>query len=402
MFYKLLAGVKVIEYGNQISGPYCAKIFADLGADVIKIEEPGHGDDSRRLGPFPKDVRDPEDSGLYLYLNMNKRGITLDPGSKTGKAIFAELMRSCDVLIENNSPGRMAELGIDYPRLKAIKPNIVMTSITPFGQSGPYRDFKGCELLSAHMGGVGYASLREQRVSDEPIKLPAHLLSFQAGLSAAVATSAATYRQMLTGAGHFIDVSEQECAMQNLFNVFLYYQYGKQIPSRTDRWSKAPFHILRCKDGYVVHAFVQEYQWRRFVEVMGNPDWAESELFKDYPTRGLYWDALKPLLEDWTMQHTMEEIYRKSQVNGAPIGAVYTAKEILNDRQLLARGFFVEVARRARDSLKYPGVPYRFSGASREQPSAAPLLGQHNEDVYCGQLGYTRAELEKLRAARIV
>ena len=277
-----------------------------------------------------------------------------------------------------------------------------MTSITPFGQTGPYKDYKGCELVNTHMGGVGYISTREGDISKEPIKYPAHLFSFQAGLSAAAATLGALYHQSVTGLGEQLDVSEQESVIQNLNSAIARYSYAKQIVSRTDVLSVAPPHILPCKDGYIYHAFVEEHQWRRFVEVMGHPDWADNELFKDASTRAKYWDALKPLLLEWTMEHTVEEIYRRSQERGAPVGAVRTADQVLNDRQMAARGFFVEIEHQETGKLKYPGVPYTFSEIQREAPVAAPLLGQHNEEIYCGRLGYTKRDLAKLKEAGVI
>ena len=215
-------------------------------------------------------------------------------------------------------------------------------------------------------------------------------------MSASVGTVGALFNQSVTGEGTYLDVSEQESIIQNLHAILRYY-YKKQIVSRTDVLDRAPSHILPCKDGYIHHANLEESQWRAFVDLMGNPDWAESELFKDYETRSKYWDALRPLLLEWTMEHTMDEIYRGSQARGSAIGAVYTAKEMLVDRQMAAREFFVEVEHPENGKLKYPGVPYRFSGIPREMPMAAPLLGQHNEEIYCGRLGYTKRDLGRLK-----
>jgi len=402
MFYKVLDGVKIIEYGNLISAPFCAKMLADIGAEVIKIEEPGHGDDSRRQEPFYKDIPGAERSGLFQYLNMNKLGITLNPETTTGKKIFIELLKKADILIENNPPKRMKELGLSYEFIKQINPSIVMTSITPFGQTGPYRDYKGGELVTTHMGVVGNISTREGDISREPIKYPAHLFSFQAGLSAAAGTLGAFYHQRVTGSGTQLDVSEQESVFQNLNAATARYAYAKQIISRTDVLSVAPSHILPCKDGYIYNALAEEHQWWRFVEVMGHPDWADNELFKDATSRAKYWDALKPLLLEWTMQYTVEEIYRNSQAKGIPIGAVRTADQVLEDKQMAARGFFVEVEHPENGKLRYPGVPYRFSDIKREPPAAAPFLGQHNEEIYCGRMGYTRQEMEKLKEAGVI
>lgn len=401
MFYKVLDGVKVIEYGNLISAPFCAKIFADMGAEVIKIEQPCCGDDSRRMEPFMNDIPGLERSGLFQYLNMNKKGITLNPETATGRKILLQLLKEADVFIENNPPKRMKALKLDYARVKQVNLRIVMTSITPFGQTGPYKDYKSSELINAHMGGVGYDSVREVDISREPIKAPAHIFGFQAGLSAATATVAAVFQQSVTGEGTYLDVSEQESIIQNMHSVFRYY-YNKQIVNRTDVLDRAPAHILPCKDGYIHHANMEESEWWRFVDLMGNPEWAKNELFADYTLRSQYWDALKPLILDWTKDHTMDEIYRGSQERGSAIGALYTAKDMLSDRQMAARGFFVEADHPEIGKLQYPGVPYRFSGIPKEQPSTAPLLGQNNEEILCGDLGYTKKDLVKFREAGVI
>jgi CoA:oxalate CoA-transferase len=402
MFYNVLNGVKVVEFGNLISAPFCAKMLADVGAEVIKIEEPGRGDDSRRLEPFLNDVPGIERSGLFQYLNMNKLGITLNPEASTGKKIIVELLKNADIFVENNSPDRMKKLGLSYNFIKQINPRIVMTSITPFGQTGPYNNYKGGELIAIHMGVVGNISTREGDISKEPIKYPAHLFSFQAGLSGAAGTLGALYKQKITGLGTHLDVSEQESVVQNLNAATARYSYGKQIVSRTDVLSVAPSHILPCKDGYIYNALAEEHQWWRFVEVMGHPDWADNELFRDATSRAKYWDALKPLLLEWTMQHTVEEIYRVSQGKGIPIGAVRSADQVLADKQMVARGFFVEVEHPENGKLQYPGVPYRFSEINRESPQAAPLLGQHNEDIYCGRMDFTKRDLDRLKEANVI
>jgi crotonobetainyl-CoA:carnitine CoA-transferase CaiB-like acyl-CoA transferase len=402
MFYKVLDGVKVIEYGNFVSAPFCAKILADLGAEVIKIEEPCCGDDSRRAEPFLKDIPGLERSGLFQYLNMNKLGITLNPETATGKEIFSVLLKMADIFIENNPPKKMKALGLTYKFVKEINPRIVMTSITGFGQTGPYKDFEGGELIAAHMGGVGYISMREGDVFKEPIKLPAHLFSFQAGLNASVGTLGALFHQSTTGSGEFLDISEQECVIQNLNSSIARYSYAKQIMNRTDAASHAPFHILPCKDGYICAAFVEETEWRRFVEVMGHPEWADNELFKDFASRAKYWDALKPLMLEWSMQYTVEEIYRQSQEKAVPMGAVRTASQVLQDKQMAAREFFVEVEREGTGKLIFTGVPYRFSEIQRETPLASPLLGQHNEEILCGRLGYKKRDLARLKEAGVI
>jgi crotonobetainyl-CoA:carnitine CoA-transferase CaiB-like acyl-CoA transferase len=212
----------------------------------------------------------------------------------------------------------------------------------------------------------------------------------------------AFYHQRATGAGTQLDVSEQESVIQNLNSVIARYSYSGQIVSRTDVLDIAPHHILPCKDGYIYLSFVEEHQWRRFVDVMGHPDWADNELFKDSSSRSHYWDALKPLILEWTMQHTVNDIYRTSQEKSVPVGAVRTADQVLTDEQMASREFFVDVEHHETGKLTYPGVPYHFSKIARESPVAAPLLGQHNEAVYCGRLGYSKQDMARLEEAGVI
>ena len=186
-------------------------------------------------------------------------------------------------------------------------------------------------------------------------------------------------------------------------NTVYNYSYAKHIASRAGVLTVAPHHLLPCKDGYIHNGFVREEHWRRFVnEVMGHPAWADAEIFKDYQTRAQHWDELRPLILEWTMERTVDEIYRSSQEKRVPIGAVYTAEQVLKDRQMAARGFFVEVEHPEVGKLKYPGVPYLFSDIKREAPEAAPLLGQHNEEIYCTRLGYSKQNLVKMEEAGII
>jgi crotonobetainyl-CoA:carnitine CoA-transferase CaiB-like acyl-CoA transferase len=333
---------------------------------------------------------------------MSKLGVTLNLETTTGKKIFGELLKNADVFVMNYPLKRIKELSLTYEYVKQINTRIVMTCITPFGLTGPYKDYKGGELVNTHLGGVGYLSTREGDVSKEPLKYPAHLFSFQAGLSAAAATLGSVYRQRVSGEGMLLDASEQESVIQNLNAAIARYSYTKQISRRTDVLNMAPHHILPCKDGYIYASFVQEHQWRRFVDVMGHPDWADSELFANAEIRSQYWDALKPLMLEWMMQHTVEEIYRWSQEKGIPLGAVRTADQVLKDKQMLAREFFVDVEREDTGKLTYPGVPYRFSGIQREAPAAAPFLGQHNEEIYCKRMTYTKQDLIKLNETGVI
>lgn len=402
MLYRMLEGVSVIEYGNLVSAPFCTKVLADLGAEVIKIEDPDRGDDARRCGPFSHDIPGKDRSGLFLFTNMNKLGVTLNLRTAKGKDIFAELIKNTNIFVENYSPSVMKTLGISYEYVKMINPGIIMTSITPFGQTGPYRDYKGSELINAHMGGAAYAASFDNDVSKEPIKMAARFFSFQAGLSAAMVSIGALYYQNLTGLGEHIDVSEQESVVQNLLYPFSFYDSTKEINPRIDALNRNSNRILPCKDGYIYPAFTKEEEWRRLLKVMGDPDWGDSELFKDSNSRNNNWDALRMLVSEWTTKHTMGEIVQWCQENHIAVAPVNTAENLLDSRQLAARKFFIEVEHVECGKLKYPGLPFIPSDVPKEASTPAPLLGQHNKEIYGSRLGYSDDDLVRLHEAKVI
>lgn len=400
---RALEGVKVIEYGNLVSAPFCGKILRDLGAEVIKIEETGVGDSARRTGPFLADIPHPERSGLFLYLNSGKLSITLNLRTTTGVEIFKQLVRDSDIFIENNPPKVMKELGIDYQSLKGVKPNLIMTSITLFGQTGPYRDYKSSELTSFHMSGMAYVTPRMAKdTSQEPLKVSSRLADFYTGLCAAAGALSALFAREAVGSGQHVDISQLESLIPVMDIPIAFYSALNRISTRVSPMLGAPWHILACKDGYVHIAGLEERHWQRLVELMGNPEWADEQLFQDATSRGEYWDALEPLISTWTMEHTKEEIYHQGQAMGIPIGPVYTMEDMANSKHLAARRFFVDIEHPETGKVKYPGVPYRFSETSCSVERPAPLLGQHNKEVYCHRLNYTQRDLVKFREAGII
>ncbi|MFC1986939.1 CaiB/BaiF CoA transferase family protein [Chloroflexota bacterium] len=230
-----LSGLKVLEYSEFISGPYCGKLLANLGAEVIKVEPPGLGDKARSWGPFPNDIPHPEKSGLFLYLNTNKLGVTLNMGTVAGIKIFTELVKQVDVLIESNPPHEMEWLGLDYEYLHQINPKLVVTSITLFGQTGPYHDYKGCDLIGLHTGGEAFINPSEgvdDLEQEPPLKVPAHSGDTWAGLSAAICTMAAVTTQQATGVGQHVDLSQQDAIAYMPCQEFGQYNYGGTVYHR--------------------------------------------------------------------------------------------------------------------------------------------------------------------------
>ncbi len=400
---RALSGLRVVEYSEFVAGPYCGRLLAGLGAEVIKVEKPGVGDKARNWGPFPQDLPHPEKSGLFLFLNMNKLGVTLNVESAQGAKIFRELVKRADVLIESNPPKEMTRLGLDYENLSKLNPSLVMTSITPFGQTGPYRDFKGCDLINSHMSGEAFGNPAEgvDNVEQEPpLKTPAHTGDFMTGLSAAVCTMSAVFGRLANGTGQHIDLSQQE-ALASVGRQELAFYLCEGTPHTRQKGRKRRGGILYpCKDGYVciwAGPFL-----KALIEMIGNPDWAQTELFQDPTLLSQYMEEFNRLVTAWTMEHTAEEIDRAAIAKGVPCSPVRTVAELVNDEQLAFREFFVEIDHPVAGRLKYPGAPYKLSATPWKAARPAPLLGEHNEQVYCQMLGYSRPDLVRMRQAGVI
>ena len=397
-----LEDIKVVEYGNLISAPYCSKLLADLGAETVKIENPGQGDIARGKGPFLKDIPGGERSGLFLYLNINKRGITLNLEKTAGREIFKKLIENADILIEDTKPGAMAALGLGYNELKSINPSLVMTSITSFGQTGPYKGYKGSDLTSWHMSGVGIITPRHVGTTEqEPLRVT-QMADFITGMTAAVATLCALHVQRQTGLGQQVDVSALEALARLSGWSLSYWPYEHRSLTRADRTNFAPYHFIKCKDGWVFAACSEDHHWQRFVDMMGNPEWAEQELFQDKISRGTHWESLEPLIEDWTMRYSRAEIFDMAKTHKLPLAPLNSVAEVVENRQLQAREFFVNIEHPTAGKLTYPGVPYKSSVPAWSIRRPAPMLGQHNDDIYCNQLGYTETELAEMYEAGVI
>lgn len=400
---QLLDDVKVLEYGSLISAPYCGKLLADLGADVIKIEEPKEGDITRKKEPFLNDTPGSDRSGLFLYLNTNKRGVTLNINTKTGQEIFKKLAQKVDILIEDTKPGTLDKLGIGCKDLNAINPALVVSSVTPFGQTGPYKDYKGSDLIAWHMSGAGYVTPRNIGTDkQEPLRI-LQMADFLSGMALAVSTLCALRVQRHNGTGQQVDVSglEAEAALFTPWTTS-YWPYEHYSPSRASKATVVPYAFIQCKDGYLFTSCPEEHQWRRFVDMMGNPEWGNSPLFADRASRGQYWDSLEPLIRDWAMQYTKQEIFAMAKVKGVPIAPVSSIAEVLDTQQLKGRNFFVPVEHPETGKVTYPGLPYRIPGVEWTVRYPAPRLGQHNEEIYCGELGFSKKELSQMSAKGII
>ena len=397
-----LSDLKVVELGHFISGPYCGKLLADFGAEVIKVEEPRGGDEARRRGPFPGTSPHPEKSGLFLYLNTNKMSITLNIESATGREVFKRLMEKADVLIEDYSPGTLDRLGMGYEYLGRINPGLVVTSITPFGQEGPYRYYRAYHLNSFHASGQGYLlptySPDDRR---EPVKGAALTGDYDCGLCAAVATLAAIQARRLTGRGQHVDISKQE-ALATLQRVEIgeFPNIGKLEKRTTSR--PVVGRLVHCKDGYEVLMATDDRQWQGIVSLMDNPEWASEAWCRDMTVRGENAEKINALIGDWSKDYTKDEVHHRGQTRGALTAPVNTVAELVASPQLNERGFFVDMVHPEAGSFRCIGAPFKMSGTPWELRRHTPLLGEHTDEVYCGRLGYARQDLVRMREAGVI
>ena len=396
-----LPGVRVLEYGRLVAAPYASKLLADLGADVIKVEDPG-GDPARKCGPFPEDRPHPENSGLFLYLNTSKSGVTLNMDSAEGCRLFGELAARSDVLIEDTPPGQMASWGLDFATLHEQNQRLVMVSITPFGQTGPCVHYKAHALTTFHAGGEGMLLPNgSDYVARPPVSLPGFAHDYDCGMTAAVAGLAALYHARAAGRGQHVDISRQEAA-----TAFMRQEISEYVATGvvSSRGKAASYHrdVAPCKDGYVTVHFINDKEWEAFTEVMGNPEWAKSDRFKDVAGRRENHREMMQRLAEWTCQHTKLEIYTRAQVLHSPTGAHLTPDELLASPQYAARGFFVDMTDPQGRAWRVPRGPCQFSETSFAVRRPAPRLGEHNDAVLCGQLGLLRETLARLRQTGVV
>ena len=395
MIQQALDGISVLDLGEYVSGPYCAKMLAAFGAEVIKVEKPGKGDVARRMGPFPGDEPHPERSGAFLYLNTGKKSITLNLESATGLQIFKELVGTTDVLVENFQPGVMASLGLDYTTLESINPRLIMTSITGFGQSGPYRDYKMSSIVGYAMSGHQYINGEPDR---EPLQGPGPQPEYQGGLHGFFGTLAALYSREDTGQGQQVDVSIMECLTGFHQFTIIRYTYGGEIKSRTgNRYeSSYPITIYPCKDGHVALSASSPQQQELLYALVGMPELGEDPRFISPLDRIANAEAYDALVMPWFQERTKEEIFHTCSQWRVPCAPVTHPGELLSDPHFREREFFVEVDHPEAGKLPYPGAPFRMS-ETPWQTGRAPLLGEHNEEIYCQRLGYSREDLVKLR-----
>jgi len=306
-------------------------------------------------------------------------------------------------MIHNVPPLEIDRIGLSFDRLQRVNPRLVMTSITPYGLTGANRDWRATDLTLWAAGGICVMNGAGAEYPEmPPLKTFGQQAGFQGGVHAAAATMGAVMAQLRDGDGQHVDVSIQEslASQQELF--FEYWPYMGMIASRLGRKPIQPVESLQCRDGWIYVCCIEEHQWRAFVEVMGNPEWAQEEIFSDRVKRGENWEALKIFLEEYVAQHTVLELYKKAQEKRVPFAPVSTMGDLLNSEHLKARGFFVEVTHPVAGRQIHPGAPLKYAATPWELRMPAPTLGQHNDEIFGKRLGLSAARLAELKRKGIV
>ena len=398
-----LEGVRVIELGEGVSAAFCAKLFADYGAEVIKIEKPAAGDTTRHWGPYPDDIPHPEKSGTFFTLNTNKQSVTLDIDTEKGRELLLSLISKADVLIENNMPRQMKDRGLDYASLSKLAPRLIMISITPFGQTGPYADWKAYDLNTFHLTGAGSRYCGRQ--GEAPLEHGTYSAEYYGAYVAATWGLASVFAQDDIGGEH-IDVSCAEAIAATFVggqNIGGYAQDGV-FGSRTGVGMPlaAPATILPCKDGHVWMLALETAQWRGLVNAMGNPDWAQLEMFDDMFTRAQNSDLIYSMMIEWTMQHSKQEIMDMCQQNNCPSTAVYNIQDAAEHPHMRDRNYVVELEHPVIGRVRSLGAPVRIPDCPGGPTTAAPLLGQHNDAIYREKLGLSATEYSELVSSGVI
>jgi crotonobetainyl-CoA:carnitine CoA-transferase CaiB-like acyl-CoA transferase len=380
-FSGALHGIHVLECGELAAAPYAAKLFAHLGADVVKIEPP-EGDPVRRRGPFPGKRPHLERGGLHLYLDQAKRSVVIDPARTEDRSRFRKLVARADVVIASGSPRAIEERGLTYERLCEVNPSIVAVSITPFGLTGPRRDWAAVEIVECAAGGWLYISPGALGDSSlPPLKAFGQQADFQGGVHAAIATLGALFARERTGRGQHVDVSVQAAIASNLEMNFMHWTYARRVASRLGQRALGPWGIVLLADGPFFVVCVEEDQWQRLADYLGRPEWTQWEIFADRLARAQNGDALMPLLEQALSHLTCERAYVELQERRIPCSPIFDMAMLRRSEHLRAREFFVEIDHPDAGRLVYPGAPIRFARTPWRPIRPAPRLGEHTAEV---------------------
>lgn len=391
---KVLSGIRVLDFTQVLAGPYCTMNLADFGAEVIKIEKPGSGDGSRIFGPFVNNQ-----SGYYTLVNRGKKGVTLD--LKKGKDIIYEMVKTCDIVVENFKPGVMEKLGYSYDKLKEINPSIIYCSISGFGQKSPMRDLPAYDIVAQGMSGMmsitGYPDTPPARVGSS-------LGDVSAGLYAVTGILLALYNRERTGKGQYVDIAMLDSVFTFVETNVVRHTIGGVHPTRVGARHplSAPFDIYRCKDAYVIIAVASDQHFAKLCEMIGQPDLCKDPRFDSDPHRSDNDVELKKILEDFLGNYTVAEAMEMMQSRSIPCGPLCTVDEACENPSILQRDMLVEIDQPGMGKVKITGNPIKLSETPPDPCHPAPLLGQDTESVLHDTFGFSDQQIAQWKADKVI
>ncbi|MCP1359060.1 CaiB/BaiF CoA transferase family protein [Aneurinibacillus migulanus] len=370
-----LENIRVLDFTRVLAGPYCTMLLADMGAEVIKIEKPGTGDDTRSFGPFQND-----ESGYFMFLNRGKKSITLDLKTPQAIDVVKELVKQSDVLVENFRPGVMKKLGLDYESLRKWNPALIYTSISGFGQYGPYSQRPAYDLVAQAMGGMTSITGHPDK---PPTRTGASLGDMSAALYAAYGIMVALFHRQRTGEGQCIDISMMDSIFALLESNIMRYTVDQVVPERIGSRHpiSTPFDIYKANDGYAVIAVANDSLFKRLCAVMRQPELAEDERFHLDPLRTKHEAELKAIIETWLAQYTVAEAVEMINAGGIPCSPILTIQDVCEDEHTKARDMLVDIPHPVTGNVKVPGNPVKLSRTPPIIEKPSPILGEHTSEV---------------------
>jgi len=405
-----LQGLIVLDVSRFVEGAYCARLLADAGASVIKIEPP-EGDPTRQLGPFLGGTSDQNNSGLFHYLNTNKRAITLNLQTDEGRQLFGSLLQKADILVSDYAPSDLERFGLTYEKAKQHNQSLIACAVTPFGLTGPYRDDKADDIVILSLGGMtaatpGFPDFVTSREQERPLRAQTYAAGFISGAAAAGAVLVALFARLFDGQGRQVDVSQQEAVASTMIRDVASYSYagivsGRRTEEEQSGTAYAPNVYVPCKDGMVVIVTASEPAWKTFVELMGSPEWCMRPEYRDTAARAKNINSLLGHLVEWTSRKTGAEITEMTQANGLPCAHVLRISELVNSAHGRERNVFVPLALGDR-ACRMPGPPFRISGLFGQEQRAAPRRGEANVAIYTGELGLASVDLARLNKTGVI
>ncbi|OWW20296.1 CaiB/BaiF CoA transferase family protein [Noviherbaspirillum denitrificans] len=402
-----LTGLRVLDLSRVLAGPWAGQLMADLGADVVKVERPGSGDDTRAWGPpwlEDDDGQPTSESAYYLSANRNKRSVTIDIGTSEGRALVRQLAAKADILLENFKAGGLCQYGLDYDSLKELNPRLIYCSITGFGQTGPYAPRAGYDFLIQGMGGLMSLTGRPDGEEGEgPMKVGVALTDVMTGLYATVAVLAALAHRERTGQGQHIDLALLDVQIACLANQATNYLVGGIVPGRMGNahLNIVPYQDFPTADGYMIIAVGNNSQFARFCGIAGHPEWATDERFATNPQRVRHREVLIALIRGVTVSRTTDDWIAAMEAAGVPCGPINSLDKVFADPQVKARGMRIEMPHSLTDKVPLVANPIRMSASPVQYRNPPPTLGEHTEQVLESWLEMTPADIDGLREKNV-